>query len=173
LGKENADAVEHQLDVFAQSGAEEEEEDGNSYVIPCFFRKSRICWISCGVYGRVRVSLGYCQMLISQIGLSGGPSDHRLNTAWHHINSICMVVNSCCFLAPGDRKQNNRLPASGGGQLFTMKIFVIPALAEISSLNPLVSRKAPWRLLRSVAVSAVGGQLLMLIYTSPSSGESQ
>jgi hypothetical protein len=99
-------AMEHHLDVFAQSGAEEEEEDGNSYVIPCFFRKSRMCWISCGVYGRVRVSLGDCQMLISQIGLSGGPSDHRLNTAWHHINSICIVVNSCCFLAPGAaRKQ--------------------------------------------------------------------
>ena len=49
-----------------------------------------MCWISCGVYGRVRVSLGYCQILISQIGLSGGPSDHRLITAWHHINSICI-----------------------------------------------------------------------------------
>jgi hypothetical protein len=64
-------AMEHYLDVFAQSDAEEEEEDGNSYVIPCFFRKSRMCWISSGLYGRVRVSLGYCQMLTSQIGLSG------------------------------------------------------------------------------------------------------
>jgi hypothetical protein len=118
LGKENADPVEHHLDVFAQSGAEEEEEDGNSYVIPCFFRKSRMCWISCGVYGRVRVSLGYCQILISQIGLSGGPSDHLFSTAWHHINSMYIVVNS--GLSLGTRcsagKQNNRQPASAGGQ---------------------------------------------------------
>jgi hypothetical protein len=70
LCEENADAVEHHLDVFVQSGAEEEEE-GNRYVIPCFFRKSRMCWIYSGLYRRVRVSLGYCQMLISQIGLSG------------------------------------------------------------------------------------------------------
>jgi hypothetical protein len=41
--------MKHHLDVFAQSGAEEEEEDGNSYVIPCFFKKSRIHWISSGV----------------------------------------------------------------------------------------------------------------------------
>jgi hypothetical protein len=60
-------------------------------------------------------------------------------------------------------KQNNRQPTSGGGQSFTVKISLLsPQFAEISSLKTLVSRKAPWRLLRSVAVSAVGGQLLML-----------
>jgi hypothetical protein len=54
--------------MFVQSGAEEEEEeDGNRYVIPCFFRKSRMRWIYSGLYGRVRVSLGYCQMLIHKL----------------------------------------------------------------------------------------------------------
>jgi hypothetical protein len=140
--------------MFAQSGAEEEEEDGNSYVIPCFFRKSRMSWISCGVYGRVRVSLGNCQTLISQIGLSGGPSDHRLNTAWHHINSICIVVNGCCFLASrAAQKRKNRQPASGGGQLFTEEIFCLPLHSQRSQPPSSRSEKAPWCLHRPVAVS--------------------
>jgi hypothetical protein len=105
--------------VFALSGTEVEEEDGNSYVIPCFFKKSRMSWISCGVYGRVRLSLGYCQILISQIGLSGGPSSHLFSTAWHHINSMNIVVNSCCFLAPrAARKQKTVYLASGGRLIF-------------------------------------------------------
>ena len=36
--------------------------------------------------------------------------------------------------------------------MFTVKIFVIPALAEITSSDTLVSEKAPWRLHRQVAV---------------------
>jgi hypothetical protein len=40
--------------------------------------------------------------------------------------------------------------------------FVTPALAEITSPDTLVSEKAPWRLLRSVAVSGLSEQLLML-----------
>ena len=42
--------------------------------------------------------------------------------------------------------------------------FVTPALAEFTSPDTLVSEKAPWRLLRSVAVSGLSEQLLM-VYT--------
>jgi hypothetical protein len=47
LCEENADAVEHHLDVFVQSGAEEEEEDGNWYVTA--WDKHRLFFV--GEYG--------------------------------------------------------------------------------------------------------------------------
>jgi hypothetical protein len=44
------------------------------------------------------------------------------------------VLVSYFFSTPGTGKQNNRQPASGGGQLFTVEISLfIPALAEITS----------------------------------------
>jgi hypothetical protein len=45
--------------------------------------------------------------------------------------------------------------------MFTVKIHVIPALAEITSSNTLMSEIAPWRLHRPVAVSGIPEQLLM------------
>ena len=63
----------------------------------------------------------------------------------------------------GAYKQNNRLPASGGGQSFTVeKSLFTSALAEITSSETFVSKKAPLRLQRSVAVPH-SGQLLMLV----------
>jgi len=117
LCEENADAVEHHLDVFVQSGAEEEEEeeeeeDGNRYVIPCFFRKSRMCWIYSELYGRVRVSLGYCQMLISQIGLSGVlPTTFSVQLGTTSIRFASLKIVSVSWHR--SREQNNRQPYIG------------------------------------------------------------
>jgi hypothetical protein len=63
------------------------------------------------------------------------------------------------------RKTKNRQPASGGGQLITVKIFLfIFTLIEITSSETFISEKAPLRLRRSVAVSGFSEQLLMLAY---------
>jgi len=68
---------------------------------------------------------------------------------------------------PGADKQNNRLPASGDGQSFTVeKSLFTTALAEITSSETFVSKMAPLRLQRSVAVPHLG-QLLMSVRRLP------
>jgi hypothetical protein len=77
--------------------------------------------------------------------------------------SFC-VVDQLSLPTPGARKQNDRLPASGSGQVLAVEVsFFTSALAEITSSETFVSEKAPQRLPRSVAVSGFSGQLLMLV----------
>jgi len=79
------------------------------------------------------------------------------------LTHVCGFVPS----TPGSDKQNNRLPASGGGQSFTVeKSLFTTALAEITSSETFVSKMAPLRLQRSVAVPHLG-QLLMSVRRLP------
>ena len=71
-----------------------------------------MCWIYSGLYGRVRVSLGYCQMLISQIGLSGVlPTTFSVQLGTTSIRFASLKIVSVSWHR--SRKQNNRQPYIG------------------------------------------------------------
>jgi hypothetical protein len=95
-------------------------------------------------------------MLRSRKILAGNRSQIPRRTRVQLISSnlVSSVVSSW---TPGADKQNNRLPTTGGRQLFTVeKPLFTAALAEITSPETSISEKAPWRLQRSVAVPHPG-----------------
>jgi hypothetical protein len=108
------------------------------------------------------------------IGVRSEDVDYRgVQNRSNRSHQISRVVHNhfCRHQETGNKK--TAYLASGGRLIFpTGELFRYPH-SRVTSFETLVSKKAPWRLHRQVAVSGIPEHLLMLTYTSPFSGESQ